>query len=138
MAPIEQLGRAVGIDVVVTVAPDDEAAATAVRDGDADVAVSADGTRLTTDDELDLSDGSSLATVVNVLRADLALENGLRAAGLTADEAAAVRATPPPAVESLQTDDATTPTPAAGSRRRSPTSCCSSSCRPTASGSSRR
>lgn len=105
VAPIEQLGRAVGTDIVVTVVPDDAAAVAAVQDGDADVAVSADGTRLTTDDELDLSDGSSLATVVNVLRSDLALENGLRAAGLTADEAAAVRATPPPAVDSLQTSD---------------------------------
>jgi len=102
---IEQLGRAVGTDIVVTVAPDDASAVVAVQDGGADVAVSADGTRLTTEDEVDLSDGSSLATVVNVLRSDLALENGLRAAGLTAEEAAEVRAAPPPAVDSLQTDD---------------------------------
>jgi ABC-2 type transport system permease protein len=104
VAPIEQLGRAVGTEVVVTVAPDDAAAVAAVDDGDADIAVSADGTTLTTDDEVDLSDGSSLATVVNVLRSDLALENGLRAAGLTADEAAAVRASPPPTVVALQID----------------------------------
>lgn len=102
--PIRQLGAAVGTDVVVTVAPDDAAAATTVRDGDADVAISSDGARLTTDEELDLTDSSSLATLVNVLRADLALENGLRAAGLTPDEAAAVRASPPPSVESLQAD----------------------------------
>ena len=105
VAPIEQLGAAVGIDVVVTVAPDDRAAAAALSDGKADVAVSADGTRLTTDEEVDLSGGSSLATVVNVLRSDLALENGLRAAGLSAAEAAAVRATPPPTVDALQTDN---------------------------------
>ncbi|MET0457691.1 MAG: ABC transporter permease [Ilumatobacteraceae bacterium] len=103
--PIEQLGRAVGIAVSVQVAPDDAAAAAAVRDGDADLAVSADGARLTTDDAVDLSDGSSLATLVNVLRSDLALENGLRAAGLTADEAAAVRASPPPSVDALQAGD---------------------------------
>ena len=70
--------------------------AAAVRDGDADVAVSADGTAPDDRRRVDLSDGSTLATVVNVLRSDLALENGLRAAGLTADEAAAVRATPAP------------------------------------------
>lgn len=104
--PIEQLGVAIGIDLDVTTAPDDDAATAAVADGDADVAISADGTRLTTEEELDLTDGSNLTTVVNVLRADLALENGLRAAGLSPEEAAAVRATPPPAVEALQTEPA--------------------------------
>jgi ABC-2 type transport system permease protein len=100
--PIEQRGAAVGIELDVTTAPDDDAARAAVGDGDADVAVSADGTRLTTQEEVDLTDGSNLATVVNVLRADLALDNGLRAAGLSPEEAAAVRATPPPAVDALQ------------------------------------
>lgn len=104
--PIGQLGVAIGIDLDVTTAPDDDAATAAVADGDADVAISADGTRLTTEEELDLTDGSNLTTVVNVLRADLALENGLRAAGLSPEEAAAVRATPPPAVEALQTEPA--------------------------------
>lgn len=100
--PIERLGAAIGVDVEVATAADDDEAVATVRDGDADLAVSADGTRLVTDDELDLSDGSSLATVVNILRADLALENGLRAAGLDQEEAAAVRASPPPDVEALQ------------------------------------
>ena len=99
---IAGLGTAVGVELEVTTAPDDAAAAAAVRGGDADVAISADGTRLTTDEEVDLTEGSDLATVVNVLRADLALENGLRAAGLSPEEAAAVRATPPPAVEALE------------------------------------
>ena len=84
----------------------DDAAAAAVPDGDADVAVTADGARILTEEELDLSDGSSLANLVNVLRADLALENGLRAAGLSPEEAAAVRATPPPDVEAIDADPA--------------------------------
>ena len=85
---------------VTTVASDDEARA-AVLDGDADVAVAADGARIFTEDELDLTSGSSRATLVSVLRAELALENGLRAAGLSPDEAAEVRAAPPPDVEAL-------------------------------------
>ncbi len=100
---IEQLGQAVGVDVEVAAAADDAAATAAVADGDADVAVSADGTSLTTQEELDLGDGSELSNLVNVLRADLALDNGLRAAGLSADEAAAVRATPPPDVVAIET-----------------------------------
>ena len=70
-------------------------------DGDADVAITADGARILTEDELDLTSGSSRATLVSVLRADLALENGLRAAGLSPEQAAEVRSTPPPDVEAL-------------------------------------
>ena len=90
----------------MTTVADDEAARAAVLDGDADVAVTADGTRILTEDELDLTDGSSLATLVNVMRADLALENGLRAAGLSPEQAAEVRATPPPDVEALAAEPA--------------------------------
>ncbi len=104
-ASVEQLGAAVGIDVAVSTAADDDAADAAVEAGDADVAVSADGTRLTTKNELDLTDGSTRATLVNVLRSDLALQTGLRDAGLDADQAAAVRDTPPPVVESLTPTD---------------------------------
>ena len=108
-------------------------------DGDADVAVSADGTRISTEDELDLTSGSTLATLVNVLRADLALENGLRAAGLSPDEAAEVRAAPPPDVEAAgRRTGRRGRHRAASPRRRSPTSCCSSCCRRTAAGCSRR
>ena len=80
-----------------TTAPDDAAARAAVDDGDADVAVSADGTRLTT--ERARRPRRRLRRwprCVNVLRANLALDNGLHAAGLTPEQAAAVRATPPP------------------------------------------
>jgi ABC-2 type transport system permease protein len=103
-AAIERLGDATGIDVEVTTVADDAAARAAVLDGDADVAVAADGTRIFTEDELDLTDGSTRATLVNVMRADLALENGLRTAGLSPEEAAEVRATPPPDVEALAAD----------------------------------
>ena len=100
--PIEQLGEAVGVGVEVTTASDDEAAAAAVRDGDADVAISADGSRLTTDEPLDLAGDSQLARVVNVVRANLALDNGLRAVGLSPEQAAEVRDSPPPAMDSLR------------------------------------
>ena len=86
----------------MTTAPDDAAAAAAVRDGDADVAVSADGSRLTTDEPLDLAGDSQLARVVNVVRANLALDNGLRAAGLSPEQAAEVRESPPPAMDALR------------------------------------
>ena len=85
---------------------DDEATRAAVLDGDADVAVASDGTRILTEEEFDLTDGSSLATLVNVMRADLALENGLRAAGLSPEQAAEVRATPRRNVEALDADPA--------------------------------
>ena len=136
---IEQLGQAVGVDVEVVTTADDAAATAAVADGDADVAVSADGTSLTTEEELDLGDGSELSNLVNVLRADLALDNGLRAAGLSADEAAAVRASPPPDVGGDRDRSARrSRLTGAWPQRRSPTSCCSCCCRRMASGWSRR
>ena len=99
---IQQLGDTVGIRFDVTTAPDDAAARTAVRDGDADVAVLAGGNGLTTDRPVDLADSSTLATAVNALRANLALENGLRAVGLGDAEVAQVRATEPPPVDSVR------------------------------------
>lgn len=102
---IRQLGAAAGLTVDVTPVPDDGAARARVDVGDADVAVSADGTRLTTQEPVDLTGDSDLARLLNVLRANLALDNGLRAAGLSPAEAAAVRGTPPPDVESVRGDD---------------------------------
>ena len=100
-AAIEDIGEAIGVDVAVTTVASDDEARAAVLDGDADVAVAADGARIFTEDELDLTSGSSRATLVSVLRAELALENGLRAAGLSPEEAAEVRSAPPPDVEAL-------------------------------------
>jgi ABC-2 type transport system permease protein len=99
---IQQLGDTVGIRFDVTTASDDAAARAAVGAGGADVAVLAGGEGLTTDRPVDLSDGSTLATAVNALRANLALENGLRAVGLGDAEVAQVRATEPPPVDSVR------------------------------------
>ena len=124
--------------VRVTAVPDDATARAAVDDEQADVAVSADGTELTTREPVDLGGDSKLATLLNVLRPSLALDNGLRAAGLTPragrrgarHAAAAGHVGARPRIP-------TRSTPARSPRRRSPTSCCSSCCRPTGSGSCR-
>ena len=99
---IERLGAAAGIALDVETAPDDSVARAAVDDGDADVAIAADGATLTTREPVDLDDRSDLGDLVNVLRADLALENGLSAVGLTPEQVEDVRATPPPTVVALR------------------------------------
>ncbi len=96
---VERLGSAIGIQLAVIMAADDLAAEAAVLAGDADVAILAGGTRLATKEEVDGT--SRLGTVVNALRADIALQTGLRAAGLDPQQAAAVRATAPPPVQAL-------------------------------------
>jgi ABC-2 type transport system permease protein len=102
-ASIVALGAGVGVPVEVRQVSDDATARAAVAGGDADLAISADGRTLTTKEELDLSSGSSLATLANLLRSDLALRQGLEAAGLSPDEAAAVRAAEPPALDAIET-----------------------------------
>jgi len=102
---IEQLGAAAGLEMRVSTVPDDATARAAVDDEQADVAVSADGTELTTRQPVDLEGDSRLATLLNVLRPSLALDNGLRAAGLTPDQAATVRDTSPPEVTSVRPAD---------------------------------
>jgi ABC-2 type transport system permease protein len=113
-AAVQQLGDAVGIRFDVTTAPDDAAARAAVAEGDADIAVLAGGSGLTTDRPVDLTDTSTLATAVNTLRANLALENGLRAVGLNEAEVATVRATQPPPVDSVRPADRGADTSRAG------------------------
>ena len=103
---IEQLGSVVGVELRVTTAASDADAVAVVRDGDADIAIASDFDSLTTKEDVDLTDGSSLANVVNVLRSSLALENGLRAVGLSPQQSAAVRSAPPPSVVSVAGDDA--------------------------------
>jgi ABC-2 type transport system permease protein len=102
---IEQLGTAAGLDLRVSAVPDDATARTAVDDQQADLAVSADGTELITREPVDLGDDSKLATLINVLRPSLALDNGLQAAGLSPEQASAVRDTPPPEVTSVRGED---------------------------------
>jgi ABC-2 type transport system permease protein len=111
---VQQLGDTVGIRFDVTTAPDDAAARAAVADGDADVAVLAGGKGLTTDRPVDLTESSTLATSVNALRANLALENGLRAVGLGDADVARVRATPPPPVDSVRPAESGADTSRAG------------------------
>lgn len=102
VAAVDRLGQSIGVELEVTTVADDAAAEAAVREGDADVAVLDGGARLATREQVE--DASRLGTVVNVLRADLALQNGLRAVGLDADQAAEVRATDPPPVDVLEPD----------------------------------
>ena len=52
---------------------DDDAARAAVGAGDADVAVLDGGATIVVEEPIDADDDSDLATVVNVLRADIAL-----------------------------------------------------------------
>ncbi len=104
-AGIEQLGQAAGLDLRVLTVADDTAARAAVDDEQADLAVSADGATLTTRKPVDLEGDSKLATLINVLRPSLALDNGLRAAGLTPDQAATIRDAPPPDVTSVRGED---------------------------------
>jgi ABC-2 type transport system permease protein len=103
VAAYTAIGDAVGTDLEVTAAPDDAAATAMVADDEADIAVlGAEGGRsLLTEDPVDLESGSALATVVNILRSELALADGLAAAGLTPEQTAAVRSTPPPPVASV-------------------------------------
>ena len=100
-----QLGDSVGVRFDVTTAVDDAAASAAVEDGDADIAVYERGTALATKDEVDLADDSTVATALNVLRADIALDSGLAEVGLGPDQADDVRATPPPPVRAFQPDE---------------------------------
>ncbi len=109
---IEQLGPAAGVELRTITVPDDDAADAALRDGDADVAVSADATTLTTEKEVDLTETSGLADTVNVLRSFLALQNGLRAAGLSPEQAEAVQSAQPPTVDALEPEDADAVDPA--------------------------
>jgi len=102
---IEQHGAAAGLELRVSTVPDDATARAAVDDEQADVAVSADGTKLTTRQPVDLEGDCRLATLLDVLRPSLALDNGLRAAGLTPDQAATVRDTSPPEVTSVRPAD---------------------------------
>lgn len=102
----EAIGDAIGTNVVVTSYADDAAARDAVDADDADLAIVDGGAALVTDKPVDLtSSDSTLATVINVLRSDLALSSGLADAGLGDAEIAEVRGTPLPTVDSLHPSD---------------------------------
>ena len=101
-ARIIAVGDAIGTDVRVSNAPTDHDARAEVASGTADLAVLDGGSGLLTDEHLDLDGDSKLAIIVNVLRSELALTEGLVDAGLSEEEAAAVRASEPPAVTSIK------------------------------------
>jgi ABC-2 type transport system permease protein len=105
---LRTIGRQTGLRINVATASDDAAAAAQVDDGTADVAVSTDGTVLTTRKPVDLTGDSDLSAVVRVLRATLTLDNGLRAAGLTPQQVTVVRETAPPTVSSLHPESTDT------------------------------
>ena len=97
----EAIGEAIGTQIDVLTVEDDDAARAAVSAGDADLAVLDGGATIVVEEPIDADDDSDLATVVNVLRSDIALTQGLTEAGLSADEIAAAVSHEPPAVESL-------------------------------------
>jgi ABC-2 type transport system permease protein len=101
-ARITAVGDAIGTDIEISNADNNDDARADVAAGDADLAILDGGAGLLTDEHLDLDGDSKLAVIVNVLRSELALTERLRDAGLTPDEAAAVRAGEPPAVTSIQ------------------------------------
>jgi ABC-2 type transport system permease protein len=104
-ARITAVGDAIGTDARISSVEDDDDARAEVAAGDADLAILGSGEELLTDEHLDLDGDSKLAVIVNVLRSELALAQGLRDAGLSPDEADAVRAGEPPAVTSIQPEE---------------------------------
>lgn len=99
---IDSIGDALGTRIDVVQTADIAAARAAVADGDADAAVLSDPASILTRDPVDLDGDATLAVVINVLRTDLALTEGLGSAGLTPAEIDAVRTNEPPPVESLE------------------------------------
>lgn len=104
-ASAADLGAAIGAELEIVPLADDAAAHQAVAAGDVDVAVLDGATALLIDTPLADDDTSTRAVLVNVLRADLALTNGLAAAGLDAAQIEAVRTSPPPAIETVHPAD---------------------------------
>ena len=116
---------------------DDDAARDAVSTGDADLALLDGASVIVVDEPLDEDEDASsdLVAVVNVLRSDIALTEGLAEAGLSPEEITTALSHEPPAVESLSAgDDATTTTAAVSEQPSSSTSPCSCCSRPTAAG----
>ena len=87
----EAIGEAIGTTIDVSTVADDAAARDAVDDGDADVALLEGATAIVVEEPIDADDDSDVATVVNVLRSDIALTQGLTEAGMSSQEIAAAR-----------------------------------------------
>jgi ABC-2 type transport system permease protein len=94
LTQLEAIAAAGEFEVTVMTVPDSGAARAAVRDGDADVALSAEGPAGTLYVAADR--GGTFPALVSQAVLSVALTEQLAAAGLTPDQIAAVRATPPP------------------------------------------
>jgi ABC-2 type transport system permease protein len=101
----EAIGEAIGTSIDVVTVADDAAARDAVENGDADVALLDEATTIVVEEPIDADDTSDVATVVNVLRSDIALTQGLTDVGLAQQEIAAALSHDPPVVESLDGGD---------------------------------
>jgi len=104
-AGLDALGDAIGSRIEVVSFADDDVARAAVADGDVDAAILADDASILTNEHVDLDGDSKLAIVINVLRSDLALNEGLGSAGLTPSEIDTVRGSEPPPVNSIEPED---------------------------------
>ncbi len=102
---LDALGDAIGTRIDVVALADDDAARVAVADGEVDAAILAGAASILTNEHIDLEGDSKLAIVINVLRSDLALNEGLGSAGLTPSEIDAVRGRDPPPVNSIEPED---------------------------------
>ena len=97
----DAIGAAIGVRIDIASVDDDAAARAAVDSGDADLAVLDDRAVIVVDEPIGAEDDSDLVAVVNVLRSDIALTEGLAEAGLSSEEIAAAVSHEPPVVESL-------------------------------------
>ena len=101
----DAIGDAIGTTIDVVTVADDAAARAAVSAGDADLAIVDGAATIVVEQPIDADDDSNLAAVVNVLRSDIALTEGLAEAGLSDQEIAAAVTHEPPTVESLEPGD---------------------------------
>ena len=103
----DDIGAAIGTQIDVASVDDDDAARDAVSTGDADLALLEGASVIVVDEPLDEGEDASsdLVAVVNVLRSDIALTEGLTEAGLSPEEITTALSHEPPAVESLSAGD---------------------------------
>jgi ABC-2 type transport system permease protein len=99
---LDAIGEAIGTRIDVDSVADDDSARAAVADGSADLALLSDGAAILIDEPIDADDDSEVAAIVNVLRADIALNQGLAETGLSADEIAGALTHEPPEVRSIE------------------------------------
>ena len=102
---LEAVAPALGTEVEITSAAGDAEARRLVGDGDADVAVLADGSLLV-DKSVDTGDPSEVDKLALTLGEVLRVQRGLEAAGLTPEQAAEALNAPPPPIASIEPAEA--------------------------------